>query len=150
MKRIIFLKTLFLLILFFLTTGALANGRSGHLPKNRWHGGDIRRFEINDRGRWSHGHWRHTTFEGRFGWWWVVGTSWYFYSRPTYPYPDPYRPTMVIEVEKTTQLSPPTTPTSQSWYYCEASKDYYPYVTTCPAGWKIVPVTPPGSKAPAQ
>jgi len=29
------------------------------------------------------------------------------------------------------------------WFYCEESKAYYPYVTTCPGGWKKVPATPP-------
>jgi hypothetical protein len=28
------------------------------------------------------------------------------------------------------------------WYYCEASKTYYPYVSECAAGWKTVPATP--------
>jgi len=148
MKPIFFLKTLFLLMTFIITSAVEANGRSVHIQRNRWHHGDIRHFEIQDRVRWNRGYWRHTTFEGRFGRWWVVGPSWYFYSRPTYPYPDPYRPTMVIELEKTTQQSPPSAPPSQNWYYCEASKDYYPYVPSCPSGWKIVPVTPPDSTAP--
>lgn len=29
---------------------------------------------------------------------------------------------------------------SGSWYYCEASRAYYPYVRDCPAGWR--PVAP--------
>ncbi len=29
---------------------------------------------------------------------------------------------------------------SGSWYYCDASKAYYPYVRECPAGWR--PVAP--------
>ena len=143
MKRIFLFKPIFLLIIFFITFEGWAIGRSEHMQRNRWHGGDIRHFEMHDRDRWNRGYWRHTAFEGRFGWWWVVGPSWYFYSRPTYPYPDPYRPTMVIELEKTSQQSP-----SQNWYYCEASKDYYPYVATCPTGWKIVPITPSDSPAP--
>jgi hypothetical protein len=31
-----------------------------------------------------------------------------------------------------------------SWYYCEQSKTYYPYVKTCPGGWQKVPPTPRG------
>jgi hypothetical protein len=28
------------------------------------------------------------------------------------------------------------------WYYCDASRAYYPYVKECPSGWKAVPPTP--------
>ena len=31
-----------------------------------------------------------------------------------------------------------------SWYYCEQSKAYYPYVKTCPGGWQKVSPTPAG------
>ncbi len=26
-----------------------------------------------------------------------------------------------------------------TWYYCDASKTYYPYVKQCPSGWREVP-----------
>lgn len=32
---------------------------------------------------------------------------------------------------------------SATWYYCESSKTYYPYVSQCPEGWRTVPATPP-------
>jgi Family of unknown function (DUF6515) len=32
---------------------------------------------------------------------------------------------------------------SATWYYCESSKTYYPYVSQCPEGWRAVPATPP-------
>ncbi|HET7765229.1 MAG TPA: DUF6515 family protein [Burkholderiales bacterium] len=32
---------------------------------------------------------------------------------------------------------------SGTWYYCESSKTYYPYVSECKEGWKEVPATPP-------
>jgi hypothetical protein len=35
------------------------------------------------------------------------------------------------------------TPQPSNWYYCDASKAYYPYVQDCPAGWRAVPATPP-------
>ena len=28
------------------------------------------------------------------------------------------------------------------WYYCDASKHYYPYVKTCKSGWRSVPARP--------
>jgi hypothetical protein len=109
--------------------GSRHRSASGH-----WHGGNIHRFEIHDRALWRAGHWRHARYSGRFGWWWVVGPSWYFYSQPIYPYPDPYIPSVVT--------IPQSSPVVQNWYYCEAAKEYYPYVSTCPGGWKTVPATP--------
>ncbi len=35
------------------------------------------------------------------------------------------------------------TQTAGTWYYCESSKTYYPYVQQCPEGWKAVPASPP-------
>ena len=32
-----------------------------------------------------------------------------------------------------------------SWYYCDASKAYYPYVKECPGGWREVPAQPASS-----
>ncbi|MGZ2746407.1 hypothetical protein [Burkholderia stagnalis] len=28
------------------------------------------------------------------------------------------------------------------WYYCDASKHYYPYVKECKSGWRSVPARP--------
>lgn len=123
-----------------------------------WHG-DIRHFEVHDVHHWRSGYWHHGWHDGRLGWWWVVAGIWYFYPQPVYPYPDPYRPPIVV-IEQSppavvVQPAPPITTTpsappavapqpSQYWYYCEAAKGYYPYVPSCPGGWKAVPATPPG------
>lgn len=41
----------------------------------------------------------------------------------------------------------PTAPSAQgpagTWYYCESSRTYYPYVQECREGWRQVPATPP-------
>ena len=102
---------------------------------HRWHGGDIRHFEGHDRGRWEGGHWFHGPHLGRPGWWWIVGGVWYFYPQPVYPYPDPYLPPAVV-------AAPAAPPGPQYWYYCDATGSYYPYVATCPSGWRPVPATP--------
>lgn len=129
-----------MLILFILTTiSLLANAQHGR----PWHGGNIHRFEMHDRHIWSGGHWSHSRYRGRVGWWWVVGPSWYYYPRPYYPYPDPYTPPVVILESTPAPSTPGTPPPVQNWYYCEAAKEYYPYVDNCPGGWKAVPVTPP-------
>jgi hypothetical protein len=52
------------------------------------------------------------------------------------------------------QISPPPAPApaasappaSASWYYCETSKGYYPYISECKEGWKAVPSTPPQAR----
>ena len=31
-----------------------------------------------------------------------------------------------------------------TWYYCDASKTYYPYVKECRTGWRPVPAQPSG------
>lgn len=107
---------------------------------------DIRHFENRHLGVWRSGGWHHERHDGRFGWWWVVAGTWYFYPGPIYPYPDPYIPPYVI-VQQAPQPTAPMQPPAQYWYYCEASKNYYPYVSTCAAGWKEVPATPPSAPA---
>lgn len=109
-----------------------------------WHG-DIRHFESHDMHTWRAGNWHHVRHGDRLGWWWVAAGVWYFYPEPVYPYPDPYIPPVVV-VQPAPQPAPAPAPViaapAQSWYYCETSKSYYPYVSTCPAGWKTVPATP--------
>jgi hypothetical protein len=33
----------------------------------------------------------------------------------------------------------------QYWYYCDSARTYYPYVSSCPEGWRAVPATPSGT-----
>lgn len=128
-------------------------------PDGVWRG-DIRHFESRDARHWRSGAWRHGPHAGRTGWWWVTGGMWYFYPQPVYPYPDPYRPPLVVvepspppvvvQIQAPVQTSPQmppaaSPPTVQFWYYCEADRGYFPYVASCPGGWKTVPATPPGA-----
>lgn len=117
--------------------GGQPHARGGH----QW-GGDIGRFHQHDWGTWRGGHWSHARHGGRLGWWWVVGPSWYYYSAPIYPYPNPWEPAEVIVVPPA-NTAPPLPPT-QYWYYCESSQTYYPYAANCPGGWKQVPAKPEG------
>ena len=131
-----------------------------HRNHDRMWRGDIRHFDRYDAHHWRSGDWRHGSHGGRIGWWWVTGGVWYLYPQPVYPYPDPYRPPlvvvesspqppMVVQIPAPAQIfpqSPPVAPppAAQFWYYCEPSSGYYPYVPSCPSGWKTVPATPPG------
>ena len=72
------------------------------------------------------------------------------YYAPYYPpyYGAPYYPPAVaassppIYVEEGNSQQAPA-PDNNSWYYCQESKTYYPYVQQCPAGWQRVPAQPP-------
>lgn len=130
-------KLVLVLAMLTLTTAAVAQ-RPSHAPRPGWRG-DISRFHENDWNVWRGGHWNHGRHAGRSGWWWVVGSSWYFYPTPVYPYPNPWEPPPAAMVGPSVDLPPPPT---QYWYFCEAANAYYPYVSTCPGGWKPVPATP--------
>lgn len=123
-----------------LDVAAQPQKRAHRPPPARWHG-DITRFHQHDWPVWRAGRWAHTHHDGRLGWWWVVGSSWYFYPAPVYPVPDPWVPPPVTIVTPPTGTNPPP-PATEYWYYCEAVQAYYPYVATCPAGWKPVPAKP--------
>jgi hypothetical protein len=110
-----------------------------------WHG-DVRHFDRRGSHHWRSGYWQHGSHAGRQGWWWVIGGIRYYYPQPVYPYPEPYRPPVVV-LEQVPAPAPepaPQTIAPQVWYYCEAAAAYYPYVATCPSGWKTVPAVPQG------
>jgi len=89
---------------------------------------------------WTRGHWDHGTHDGRFGWWWGVGPSWFYYAQPAYPYPAyPYDP------EPTPQDYPQQAQVPQDeefWYYCSDPKGFYPYLDECRHDWSKMPITP--------
>lgn len=97
-----------------------------------------------DRG---YGH-RHSHGAAHFGV--VVAPGWgpwpWYHPAPYY-YP-PYQ-TIVVErappVYIEQPLLPSAPPVSQTnyWYYCKASRAYYPYVVECPGGWRRVLPQPP-------
>lgn len=91
-----------------------------------WHDHDIHHFHDHDFDRWRTGHWAHGRHDGRVGWWWTVGPTWYYYPQPIYPFPDPYQP-------------PAVGATGQMYYYCDQPPGYYPYVPECRVPWRAVP-----------
>jgi hypothetical protein len=72
--------------------------------------------------------------------WLLSGTPPYgYYAPPYYPAPSYYAPAY---------YAPPATAYApaqgrNAYYYCPASKAYYPYVATCSVAWRSVPLTPP-------
>ena len=87
----------------------------------------------------------------------VVGPGWGPYYSPypySYPYPRPYyyppyapvvverTPPVYIEQAPAVTVAPPAA-TTNYWYYCAATRAYYPYVKECPGGWmQVLPQTP--------
>jgi hypothetical protein len=71
----------------------------------------------------------------------------YYYGYPYPAYPYAYPPVVVqsappVYVEQGAAQTAPA-PAPADWYYCAASKSYYPYVSECPGGWQRVPAQPP-------
>jgi len=93
-------------------------------------------------------------YGGGAPWWWLVPPLIYLSTLPAYRYPEPQQviiqqpapPTVIMQQPTMAAPSPQVAmpQPSQYWYYCVASNGYYPYVTTCPDGWRPVPITPPG------
>jgi hypothetical protein len=59
---------------------------------------------------------------------------------PYYYYPPVVAvPTAPVSYAEQGQPSAGSGQPSGSWYYCDASRSYYPYVKQCPGGWREVP-----------
>lgn len=86
---------------------------------------------------WHSGRWVHDWWDGRYGWWWIVGGTRYFYPAPVYPYPAPMVPPGVVVVAAAPQAA----------YYCANPAGYYPAVPQCLAPWQTVPL-PAAAPAP--
>jgi len=71
----------------------------------------------------------------------------YGYPAPAYAYPPAvmgsYASPSYVE-QGAPQAAPAPAPAQAQgdWYYCAASRTYYPYVGECPAGWQRMPAQP--------
>lgn len=121
------------------------NNHGGHHGPSKWHSRwhghngwhDIRHFKGNHHHHWKHGHWHHGYHGSHWGWWWVVGPSFYFYNGPVYPYPDPYIPPAVVIESVPIMQNEDAAP--DYYYFCENPQGYYPYVPECSTAWIPVP-----------
>jgi hypothetical protein len=82
-----------------------------------------------------------------------IGGGGYYYPWGPAPYYYPYPPAVAVPVpvpvqpqEYVEQGQPDAAPAAQAsgqqagtWYYCDDSKTYYPYVKSCSSGWRPVP-----------
>jgi len=67
----------------------------------------------------------------------------WYYPPPYYHYPG-YA--VVVPAQPTTYIEQGSSETAGWWYYCDASRGYYPYVKECPSGWQRVPPAPPPAR----
>jgi hypothetical protein len=73
----------------------------------------------------------------------------YYYANDTYYVQQPTGYEVVAPPDAPAPAPAPAaaaaqpTQTAGTWYYCESSKTYYPYVQQCAEGWKSVPASPP-------
>ena len=74
-------------------------------------------------------------------WYWGPPYPYHYYPAPVYV--TPAEPPVYVERSDAQEPSRPAERSSDWWYYCEASRGYYPYVKTCPSGWQRVPPAPP-------
>lgn len=96
-----------------------------------FHGKSFSQFSSSDHHKWRRGNWRHTSHDGKFGWWWYVDGFWFFYATPIYPYPTYIGSTIFVDFG----------PNDYYWYWCDDPPGYYPYVRYCYSGWIPVPPT---------
>jgi hypothetical protein len=93
-------------------------------------------------------------WHGYYGdpWWWAVPPMVYLGTVPQVVYPDtppvvvqqaPQPSTIVVQPPVSGPGAQGTAAPAPTWYYCTSAKSYYPYVNSCPEGWKAVPATPP-------
>jgi len=90
----------------------------------------------------AHGRRSHVHIGVGFGYWGPFwGPPWWYYPAPYY-YPTPVvvQRAPVTYIEQGSSDAPASSPAW--WYYCDASKGYYPYVKECPSGWQRVPPAP--------
>jgi hypothetical protein len=79
-----------------------------------------------------------------------IGGGGYYYPAPYYypyapavavPVPVPAQPQEYVEQGQSGPTPVQAAPGQQSgtWYYCDDSRTYYPYVKSCSSGWRPVP-----------
>jgi hypothetical protein len=141
---------LLLALAVVVSDSALARKGGGHVGGGKVHGGHVRHGHghVNGHhhghhhksfGHHHHGHHHHGAAFVGFGVGFAYPWSWYYpppYYYPGYYYPYPAQPVTYVE-----QGAAPAA--AGWWYYCEASRTYYPYVKECPSGWQRVPALPP-------
>jgi hypothetical protein len=75
-----------------------------------------------------------------YGWGPHYGYGYPYYYSPYYAAPVVVQQQAPVYIEQQPAAQPAQP--SGSWYYCNDSRAYYPYVKECPAGWQRVAPQP--------
>jgi hypothetical protein len=92
----------------------------------------------------GHRHHHHHGSRVGVGVYFGVPLGYHWYGPPSYYYR--YPQTVIVQPEPVyiERAAPQAAaPAEAVWYYCSASRTYYPYVKDCPGGWERVVPTPP-------
>jgi hypothetical protein len=141
-------KTMTAALVFVVATfaGGAALAYGGHGGGGHGGGGGGGHWGGGGHGGGYHGHgwyggWGYGVYGVPFYWPGVYGYGYYdpYYDGGDYDYYDEGPPPGV---------QVPPGPQQNYWYYCDASKSYYPYVKSCANAWQPVPAAPPPSEQP--
>jgi hypothetical protein len=123
--------------------GGHGGGGGGHGGGGGWHGGG------GHGGGWHGGGWHGGYGCCGYGWGiglygWPYGYGYYggYYDDPSDYYGDDYGAYSNDGPPPGMQAPAGYGPQQSNWYYCDASKSYYPYVKTCAHAWQPVPASP--------
>jgi len=134
-------STLAMILLALLSTPLQAAPGGGH--GGGGYGGHGGGYRAGHGGHYGHGGWGWGGFAlgAALTWPYYYGASYYapYYANPTYVVAPYAAPTNLVSQPAAT----PAPSSSSSWYYCNSSQAYYPYVKTCKEGWQAVPSVPP-------
>lgn len=158
-RKVLAMRSTKTAILFFLLclTGlsdafAYGGGHGGGRYTGSGHG-----YYGHGGGYYGHGYYGHGYGYGGIGV--TIGPYWAPWGYPGSYYGSPYYSPVVIEqagpqiyieqqenqlLQSSPAVAPVPAPQTNYWYYCRASKGYYPYVKDCPGGWQKVSPQPPG------
>lgn len=112
---------------------------AGAADNRDFHGRDYQSFSSEEKTEWQGGKWVHIWHEGRLAWWWTVSDTWYYYQRPTFPYP---RNVATVAVTGNPAPTVEGASSEPSWFYCDKPSGYTPYVGSCDGQWRQVVVAP--------
>lgn len=99
--------------------------RNHFVPHQSWRGN----FHQDDLRAWNNGRWSNTNHNGRQGWWWIVGSEWFYYNSRVDNVPRMNVPSVIYQSHYHRNI-----PQNVN-YYCKPVGAYYPYVTSCPSAW---------------
>jgi hypothetical protein len=129
-------------VLLLALVGPLASGSAVAFKKGKSSGLNKGSGHAHHHGHRHHHHGHKSVSFVGFGF--AYPWPWYYPAPYYYPY---YQP-VAYEAEPITYIEQSSTPAPEPtgwWYYCDASRAYYPYVRECPSGWERVPAAPPAN-----